>query len=219
MPRAACSAEADPGLTALTIPHGTPERNTYLYTCGAVMSSDLPEWFIRAFTMPRLAPYLTAAETDGVPADAFYVWALQVAEALYCPLHCLELCLRNALHRQLSEFYSRVDWWTIAPLGPSAFRKIDKARQQAIRPDRANPGPGDTITELSFGSGPPCSTAAMIVTSGSPPCTKLFLTTEAGANPCATISKQWFCSGTGSCTTSQSITETLGLIMPRPTAS
>jgi hypothetical protein len=94
---------------------------------------DLPEWFIRAFTMPRLASYLTVAETDGVPTDAFYAWALQVAEAFYCPLHCLELCLRNAIQRQMSEFYGRVDWWVAAPLAPAAFRKIEKARQQAIQ--------------------------------------------------------------------------------------
>jgi hypothetical protein len=115
------------------------------------MSSDLPEWFIRAFAMPRLSPYLATAETGGIQADGLYLWNLQISEAFYGSLHCLEICLRNALHRQLSASYHRLDWWVTAPLVPAAVHKINTARQQAVRPDRAHPGPDDIVAELSFG--------------------------------------------------------------------
>lgn len=115
------------------------------------MSSELPEWFIEAFAMPRLSPYLVAAETSGIQADVLYLWNLRVSEAFYGSLHCLEICLRNSLQKRLSERHSRVDWWIDAPLAPAALVKINKARQQAIRPDRPHPGPNDIVAELSFG--------------------------------------------------------------------
>jgi hypothetical protein len=115
------------------------------------VSSDLPEWFIESFAMPRLSPYLVAAVTSGVQADALYLWNLQVSEAFYGSLHCLEICLRNSLHKRLSERYGRVDWWTTAPLAPAAFVRIDKARQQALRPERHRPEPNDIVAELPFG--------------------------------------------------------------------
>jgi hypothetical protein len=77
VPRAACEAEADPGLTENTVPHYASKTNSELDTGGGIMSSDLPEWFIRAFAMPRLSPYLTTAETSGIEADGLYLWNLQ----------------------------------------------------------------------------------------------------------------------------------------------
>ena len=103
------------------------------------MSSDLPEWFIRAFAMPRLSPYLTTAETNGIKADGLYLWNLQVAEAFYASLHCLEISLRNALHAQLLASYGRRDWWATAPLADVATRKIDVAREQAARQQAGRP--------------------------------------------------------------------------------
>jgi len=97
------------------------------------MSSDLADWFIQAFAMPRLAPYLASAETSGIGADDLYLWNLQVAEAFYVSLHCLEISLRNALHAQLLASYGRRDWWVTAPLAEVALRKIDVAQEQAAR--------------------------------------------------------------------------------------
>jgi hypothetical protein len=115
------------------------------------MSSDLPEWFIRAFAMPRLSPYLTSAETGGIQADGLYLWNLQVSEAFYGSLHCLEICLGNALHTQLCASYGRYDWWITAPLVQTAVNKVETARKQAVRPDHRYPSPDDIVAELSFG--------------------------------------------------------------------
>jgi hypothetical protein len=120
------------------------------------MSSELPDWFIRAFAMPRLSPYLATAETTGIGADGLYLWNLQVAEAFYPSLHCLEISLRNALHAQLLASYSRRDWWVTAPLAEVAIRKIGVAREQAARQQAGrtggpHPGPDDIVAELSFG--------------------------------------------------------------------
>jgi hypothetical protein len=48
------------------------------------MSSELPDWFIRAFAMPRLSPYLATAETTGIEADGLYR-DLGGIEQRWCP--------------------------------------------------------------------------------------------------------------------------------------
>ncbi len=118
------------------------------------MSTELPPWFVRAFAGPRLAPYLTIAEDGGIEAASLYLWNLQVAESFYSALHCLELCLRNALHGQLLRHFGRADWWAVAPLDPYGQRKIDTARQQAVRSGHDHPSADDVVAELAFGFWP-----------------------------------------------------------------
>jgi hypothetical protein len=115
------------------------------------MSFELPKWFVRTFAVPRLAPYLKAARRHGIRPESLYLWNLQVSEAFYAPLHCLEISLRNALHEQLRARYRRPDWWQSAPLEKHHASKVDKAEDDLRRKGVHNPCADDIVAELSFG--------------------------------------------------------------------
>jgi hypothetical protein len=116
------------------------------------MSCVPPRWFERIFTGPRLAPYQEAARCDGTHAEGLYCWNLQVSEAFYPALSCLEISLRNALHKQMQARYGRPDWWASAPLDKHDAVKVQQASDDLSRRNGIDPRSVDSIVaELSFG--------------------------------------------------------------------
>ncbi|MFI6045608.1 hypothetical protein ACIA8C_28545 [Nocardia sp. NPDC051321] len=115
------------------------------------MPIDLPHWFVQRFAAPRLAPYVHAAQRDGVSARSLYIWNLQTAGAFYIPLHCLEICLRNAMHEQLTIKFGQPCWWLVAELDEHDRAKIDKTRIDLGRKGIRKPTADDIVAELSFG--------------------------------------------------------------------
>lgn len=115
------------------------------------MSSELPEWSRRAFSEPRLKPYLVASHGDSARAWRLYRWNVEVSQAFYGPLHCLEIGLRNAVHDRLLERYGRADWWEAAPLKKHDSGKVAKARDDLRRKGVGRPTADDVVAELSFG--------------------------------------------------------------------
>ncbi|MFD7842578.1 hypothetical protein ACFV4K_06545 [Nocardia sp. NPDC059764] len=114
------------------------------------MSDNPPLWFVDRFTVPRLAPYLRTALREDVPVVDLYVWNLQLSEAFYVPLHCLEVCLRNSIHHQLKTRFSQEDWWAVAPLRPDHRTRIENAAAD-VRQRKLCPSADDVVAELSFG--------------------------------------------------------------------
>ncbi|MCP2290297.1 hypothetical protein ACFYT3_09405 [Nocardia amikacinitolerans] len=115
------------------------------------MSIDLPTWFIQWFAAPRLAPYVRAAQKEGVSVRSLYVWNLEVAAAFYVPLHFLEVSLRNALHEQLAGKYQRPDWWAVAPLDKHDETMIEKATADLRRQGVRQPTADHIVAALTFG--------------------------------------------------------------------
>ncbi|MFJ5777464.1 hypothetical protein [Streptomyces sp. NPDC093094] len=115
------------------------------------MADDLPEWLAKALSKPRMATYLAAAGGDAAAAVRLYWWNVSVSAALYGPLHCLEVTLRNALHDELVRHHGRPDWWECAPLNVNGLRLVGDARAKCER-NVSVPAPVDGIVaELSFG--------------------------------------------------------------------
>lgn len=115
------------------------------------MTSDLPEWMLRAFSKPRMASYLRAAGGDARLAIRLYWWNMEASAALYGPLHCLEVTLRNALHDVLTRHHGRPDWWESAPLNRNGLRLVGEARGKCERYGVV-PAPVDGIVaELTLG--------------------------------------------------------------------
>lgn len=150
MPRAACEAEADPGLTRPSV-SGHPFPRQPILPRSAAVSFELPEWFHRMFSSPRFAPYRDATGGDDRRAWDLYRWNIEVSEAFYCPLHCLEVSLRNAQHAELSARFGRADWWVVAPLRKHELAKVAQAERSLWRKGSDAPTTDDVITELSFG--------------------------------------------------------------------
>lgn len=115
------------------------------------MSHRMPPWMVKAFSALRLARYLRAAQGDAAVAQRLYWWNIEASAALFGPLHCLELALRNALHHQLAQHHGREDWWEEAPLDPAGHRLVGKARDKCARRGSAPVVPGGVVAELTFG--------------------------------------------------------------------
>ncbi|MFF9582967.1 hypothetical protein [Streptomyces achromogenes] len=120
------------------------------------MTSRLPEWMLQDLSLPRLQRYIRAAHGDPRAAERLYWWNVEVSAALFGPLHCLELALRNALHTALVRHADRPDWWTVEPLDERGRKIVDEARRSCERrlrrprrPRRVTPD--DVVAELTFG--------------------------------------------------------------------
>ncbi|HWU11464.1 MAG TPA: hypothetical protein VN520_34775 [Streptomyces sp.] len=118
------------------------------------MADAWPDWMERTFSQPRMEPYLDACDGDVSQAGRLYWWNVEVCAALYGPLHCLELALRNALHGTLTDHYGRADWWEAAPLNAQGLRLVAKARSKCAGRQgsgRRSVEADDVVAELSFG--------------------------------------------------------------------
>ncbi|MBM7436697.1 hypothetical protein [Streptomyces sp. HB132] len=118
------------------------------------MADAWPEWMGRAFSEPRMEPYRDACGGDASRALRLYWWNVEACAALYGPLHCLELALRNALNVVLTEHYGRADWWEAAPLNAQGMRLVAKARAKCAGRrgrGRRHVGTDSVVAELSFG--------------------------------------------------------------------
>jgi hypothetical protein len=90
-----------------------------------------------------------------------YWWNAEASAALYVPLHCVEVAVRNALHECLFLAYGRPDWWTVAPLNTGgkgivarARAKCEQNEEQRAREQKRRKRPvteDDVVTELTFG--------------------------------------------------------------------
>ncbi|WP_405644055.1 hypothetical protein [Streptomyces uncialis] len=115
------------------------------------MSQRMPPWMVKSFSALRLTRYLRAAQGDVAAAQRLYWWNIEASSALFGPLHCLELALRNALHHQLTQRYSREAWWEEAPLDPAGRRLVTKAHDKCARRGNTPVVPGSVVAELTFG--------------------------------------------------------------------
>ncbi|MFE1288781.1 hypothetical protein [Streptomyces sp. NPDC058751] len=125
------------------------------------MVDRMPEWMKRFFSKPRLKPYLRAVGGDPQAAMRLYWWNVEASAALYGPLQCVELAVRNAMHDCLVAKYGRPDWWEAAPLDVRGKQLVEKARakckqneerraEEQRRPKR-RVTVDDIVTELNFG--------------------------------------------------------------------
>ncbi|ARQ69314.1 hypothetical protein [Streptomyces marincola] len=111
------------------------------------MTDQVPVWMARAFSPARLGPYLRATGGEAAAAVRLYWWNVEASAALYGPLHCMEIALRNALHRELTAFFGRPDWWTVAPLNESSMRQVaaSRAKCRGEPGGRRGPIPHDSV--------------------------------------------------------------------------
>ncbi|GHA09252.1 hypothetical protein ACFOOM_13030 [Streptomyces echinoruber] len=115
------------------------------------MADRLPDWMLHSLSLPRLKRYIRAARGDARAAVRLYWWNIEASAALYGPLHCLEIALRNRLHHRLETAYGRPDWWTGAPLNARGQRLVAEARAKCARRGSRRVTADDVVAELTFG--------------------------------------------------------------------
>src|SRR5882672_7060199 len=104
----------------------------------------------KALSLERLHPYLLLSDNDRLLAIKLYEWNTALSESFYGLLQGLEIALRNAMHRVLSEAYGRSDWYEVCPLQPEHNDAIGKAKKR-ILDDRKLVIPSKVVAELTFG--------------------------------------------------------------------
>lgn len=107
----------------------------------------------RSISSERLAKYLDEAQGDVSTALVFYERNCRLSESFYTPLQCFEVCLRNALHTQLSGYYG-VNWFRNGgpPLALLAKEDIAKALKELEgEGGKVTALPGAVVAELKLG--------------------------------------------------------------------
>lgn len=102
----------------------------------------------------RLLPYREATSSDR-EAIVSYLYNLALSEALYSPLCCLEISLRNSLDRALRTRLDSDEWFDRSDLfSPNQRKDILTAKRRALpvhAPAEAELVPGKVVAELNFG--------------------------------------------------------------------
>lgn len=75
---------------------------------------DLALHFQQAISAPRLTGYADPADQDLMPAVGRYLWNTALCEALYPPVHGVEIVLRNIVDKRLRVLHG--DFWFDDPL-------------------------------------------------------------------------------------------------------
>ena len=104
-----------------------------------------------SFSSERLGTHLKAAGGDRAKALHLYTWNTAISAAFYGPLQGLEVVLRNAMHRRLTESYGAA-WYDNLTTGLDSvcLDRLAAAKTEAARTGQA-PGPPQIVAALSFG--------------------------------------------------------------------
>ena len=100
-------------------------------------------------SVERFEAYCRPGE-GSVPAIARYLWNIQLCEALYPTLNCVEIGIRNSVNNSLANEYGAAWYDEPGLLGPYELDSIADARlslQKTNKPDT----PARIVSELSFG--------------------------------------------------------------------
>lgn len=112
---------------------------------------QFPEYLHRAFTEARLKPYRAEADSD-LEACRIYFWNLDLCEALYPVLHCLEVTVRNEMDRCISSLKSNEWWFTDESLmGNYELEKVEKIQNRLDDGPIEYPTRGHHIAALPLG--------------------------------------------------------------------
>jgi hypothetical protein len=103
-----------------------------------------------ALSSERLARYLDWAQGDPAIALELYTKNTQTSEALYTPLQLLEVVLRNAIHRAMSNKYGQ-NWYDVdAVLKGTHQREQITAAHDELSKNGKSINPGSVIAALTF---------------------------------------------------------------------
>ena len=104
----------------------------------------------QSISRDRLSKYLSDQDDDLDAALSLYEKNMRLSEALYPPLQCLEICLRNRIHASMQSKYGS-GWLRnhTVPLEHTARDMIDRA-MGGIRKPEAEITSSDIVAELRF---------------------------------------------------------------------
>jgi len=104
----------------------------------------------KTLTRERLEKYLSATEQNLDKAILLYEENIRLSESFYTPLQCVEVCLRNSIHAQLTTTYGE-EWYNNHQMGlnQDSLNMIIDAIEE-LKKDRKLVTPGRVVAELKF---------------------------------------------------------------------
>lgn len=119
---------------------------------GASLGSVNIEMIKSTLSEERFAPYVKDG-VDDRKGLARYSLNIALSQALYPSIHCLEVALRNAIHRELMNATSSDTWFDTLPMLTDKQRKdVTDAREKLKRPGSSvTITSGQVVAELSLG--------------------------------------------------------------------
>jgi len=106
----------------------------------------------RSLSDARINAYRQHPDEDDLDLLARYAWNMALGAALYAPLQCLEVALRNTLHDALTGYHGTERWYErrTAFRDDATYDKVQKAMAKV--PDPSAPdAPGRVVAALDFG--------------------------------------------------------------------
>jgi exonuclease VII small subunit len=104
----------------------------------------------QSLSQERLGPYLALVADDLRQAIRLYERNTSLSEALYELLQGIEIALRNAMHRALSDGIAREDWYDSMLWHVAQQEQIIQAKESLQK--KAKPiTPSRMVAELTFG--------------------------------------------------------------------
>ena len=118
---------------------------------GYVYSKTAVDALVRSLSATRLETYRRKTDGDKAAAIRLHAYNTAVCAAFYGPLQILEIALRNAIHRELSEEYG-AEWYDSSGVGldVGALAKVSSARK-ALKRGGYPDDPPYVVATLSFG--------------------------------------------------------------------
>ena len=107
---------------------------------------------MKSLSCERFSTYLDSADGNQAIALRDYAWNTAISAAFYGPLQCLEIALRNAMHRELSIKYGSA-WFDNCDVGLNfdARRTIEEEKARARHPNGGMIEVPKVVAGLSFG--------------------------------------------------------------------
>ena len=102
-------------------------------------------------SLDRHTTYLDVSGGDPSRAVRLYAWNIEISAAFWGGFNLLEVCLRNALHAQLTNLEGRSDWWnTPLRLSYEHRRKLDDAIRFVAADKAESATDGHVVAELTL---------------------------------------------------------------------
>lgn len=149
-------AQKCPGAaTFIEASSGAYENNTIRVFNSQQIPGDFPtdiSAIAQVLSADRFNTYEQTCNGDQARALRLYSWNIAVAAAFWGGFNVLEVTFRNSIHRRLTNFVEREDWWN----GPIPLHKFEKyrlteAQNRATKLHGPRVQPGHVIAELSYG--------------------------------------------------------------------
>jgi Abi-like protein len=118
---------------------------------GNIYQQAIEQQLDQALSLERFQRYLDVTQANKGQAFALYAFNMQVSEALYIPIHMLEVAMRNRFHTVLSAQYGE-NWFEHphVSLSETQIQQLENAKNDLMREGKEVKS-GRMIAALTFG--------------------------------------------------------------------